>query len=441
MLALAAVLVLSGCDWTMFGLVPSHTRYNATENAISTSNVSGLVQRFVASTGGFVLSSPAVANGVVYVGSGDGKFYAFSATGTSGCSGTPISCSPLWVATTGGPVRSSPAVVNGVVYVTSDDAKLYAFDAAGTSNCSGIPKTCNPLWTASTGESGGSYSAPTVSGGVVYVGSIDDDLYAFDASGVTNCSGTPKTCSPLWTANTGQSIVSSPSVANGVVYVGIGESLFSSGAVDAYDAAGVNNCSGTPKTCSPLWADTTAMGAESSPAVTNGVLYDGTLDGHLYAFDAGGNTNCSGLPRTCNPLWIATAGMPGQLVSSPAVANGVVYVGSGNGSLYAFDAAGITGCAGIPNSCFPLWSAATGAGVYSSPAVAAGVVYVGSEDDRLYAFDAAGITNCSGSPKSCTSLWSATTHDIIESSPAVANGMVYVGSIDHSLYAYGLGPG
>jgi outer membrane protein assembly factor BamB len=387
----ALVLVASGCDWTMFGFGPSHTRYNATENAISKSNVSGLVQRFVASTGGYVLSSPAVANGVVYVGSGDGKFYAFSATGTSGCTGTPTLCSPLWTATTGGPVRSSPAVVNGVVYVSSDDGNLYAFDAAGTANCSGTPKTCRPLWTANTGESGGSYSAPTVADGVVYVGSIDDDLYAFDAAGITNCSGTAKTCRPLWTANTGQGIVSSPTVANGVVYVGTGESLFGPGAIEAYDAAGATNCSGTPKTCSPLWSDATAMGAESTPAVTNGILYDGTLDGHLYAFDAGGNTNCSGTPRTCNPLWIATAGMPGQLVSSPAVANGVVYAGSGDASLYAFDAAGITGCSGTPKSCSPLWSAVTGAGVYSSP--------------------------------------------------AVANGMVYVGSIGHSLYAYGLGPG
>lgn len=36
----------------------------------------------------------------------------------------------LWVAgTTGGAINSSPAVVNGVVYVGSD--KLYAFDSAG----------------------------------------------------------------------------------------------------------------------------------------------------------------------------------------------------------------------------------------------------------------------------------------------------------------------
>src|SRR5207302_3868589 len=64
-------------------------------------------------------SSPAVANGVVYIGSGDGEFYAFSATGATNCSGTPKTCKPLWTGATGPYTDSSPAVANGVVYVGS----------------------------------------------------------------------------------------------------------------------------------------------------------------------------------------------------------------------------------------------------------------------------------------------------------------------------------
>ena len=68
----------------------------------------------------------------------------------------------------------------------------------------------------------------------------------------------------------------------------------------------------------------------------------------------------------------------GEVFSSPAVANGVVYVGSGypDNLLYALNAT--TGAL--------LWSYATGFPVYSSPAVANGVVYVGSEDGNVYAF-------------------------------------------------------
>jgi hypothetical protein len=64
------------------------------------------------------------------------------------------------------------------------------------------------------------------------------------------------------------------------------------------------------------------------------------------------------------------------------------------------------------------------------------VVYVGSLDQKLYAFDAAGTTSCSGSPKSCTPLWTATTGGQVVSSPAVSHGAVYVGA--DKLYAFGL---
>ena len=61
--------------------------------------------------------------------------------------------------------------------------------------------------------------------------------------------------------------------------------------------------------------------------------------------------------------------------SSPAVVNGVVYVGSTDGNLYAFQTSDGT----------KVWSFATGAKVSSSPAVFNGVVYVGGEDGALYA--------------------------------------------------------
>src|ERR1022692_4750411 len=57
-----------------------------------------------AATGNLIESSPAVANGVVYVGSFDRKLYAFSAQ-----TGQTIS------AATGNYIQSSPAVANGVV--------------------------------------------------------------------------------------------------------------------------------------------------------------------------------------------------------------------------------------------------------------------------------------------------------------------------------------
>ena len=68
-------------------------------------------------------------------------------------------------------------MADGVVYVGSFDRKLYAYDAGGTMSCSGIPKTCAPIWTATTGAR--VLSSPTVVNGIVYVGSSDYNFYAF----------------------------------------------------------------------------------------------------------------------------------------------------------------------------------------------------------------------------------------------------------------------
>ena len=58
----------------------------------------------------------------------------------------------------------------------------------------------------------------------------------------------------------------------------------------------------------------------------------------------------------------------------------------------------------------------------SSPAVSNGVVYVGSYDKNLYAIDA-----MTGAEK-----WRFKTGNYVGSSPAVSNGVVYVGSDDNT---------
>ena len=60
---------------------------------------------------------------------------------------------------------TAPLIVNGVLYVATN--QLYAFDATGTTNCStnSTGKTCAPLWNAPSATYGG---APAVANGVVY---------------------------------------------------------------------------------------------------------------------------------------------------------------------------------------------------------------------------------------------------------------------------------
>src|SRR6266568_3974340 len=82
-------------------------RFNRFENVLNVHNVGSLQRMWSFKTGGEVYCSPAVANGVVYVGSYDGNVYALKAS-TGG---------KLWSHNVGNWVYSSPAVANGVVYV------------------------------------------------------------------------------------------------------------------------------------------------------------------------------------------------------------------------------------------------------------------------------------------------------------------------------------
>ena len=74
------------------------------------------------------------------------------------------------------------------------------------------------------------------------------------------------------------------------------------------------------------------------------------------------------------------------------------------------------------------WQHDINGAVYSSPAVANGVVYIGCNDKKLYALDA----------KTGSKLWDYTTGYRIYSSPSVVNGAVYVGSLDNNVYAFTL---
>jgi outer membrane protein assembly factor BamB len=342
------------------------------------SNGSACAPLWTANTGSGIESSPAVAGGVVYVGNDAGSLYAFDANGVTRCSGVaPLkTCLPLWVATTGSSIKGAPTIANGRVFVGSEDHKLYAFAVA----CASGGATCLPLWTASTG--GMIMSSPAYSNNVIYVGSLDSFLYAFDANGVTRCSGGPTdTCLPLWKGPSYEIESSSPTISGGVVYVGSDDFKLYAYAVGCNSGGGL---------CTPLWTGPTGSYIASTPAVANGVIYVGSYDNKLYAYAVGCN---SGGASTCSPLWTATTG--GHIFSSPAVANGVVYVGSEDGKMYAFDAAGATSCTGTSPSktCKPLWTATTGGTIDSSPAITNGVVYVGSEDHRLYAFSLSAATH------------------------------------------------
>jgi outer membrane protein assembly factor BamB len=280
---------------------------------------------------------------------------------------TTASLTLRWNYTTGYWVHSSPAVSGGIVYVGSLDGNVYALNAS-----TGAFK-----WSYTTGDY--VYSSPAVSGGRVYVGSADNMVYALNAS----------TGAKIWNYTTGGMVSSSPAVSGGRVYVGSDDSK----------VYALNASTGAFK-----WSYTTGDSVESSPAVSGGIVYVGSRDNMVYGLNA----------STGAKIWNYTTG--NGVWSSPAVSGGIVYVGSDDHNVYALNAS--TGAF--------KWSYTTGDYVYSSPAVSGGIVYVGSLDGNVYALNAS-----TGAFK-----WSYTTGDQVQSSPAVSGGFVYVGSYDGKVYAF-----
>jgi outer membrane protein assembly factor BamB len=172
----------------------------------------------------------------------------------------------------------------------------------------------------------------------------------------------------------------------------------------------------------------------STPAIASGLVYFTSYDGKFYAVDA----------RTGKLRWkFATGGErrfeakgihglqpknqtiadPWDVyLSSPVVAHGTVYFGSGDGNLFALDAV----------SGELRWKFPTGDVVHASPAFAGGTLYFGSWDSYFYAVDAV-------SGKEKWRLHGGEDHHSqpgrVSSSPAVVDGVVYTGCRDSNVYA------
>ncbi len=112
-------------------------------------------------------------------------------------------------------------------------------------------------------------------------------------------------------------------------------------------------------------------------------------------------------PGTANLMWTYTTGA--QVYSSPAVTEGIVFIPSWDGALYAIDeySGGLR------------WSFNTGASIFSSPAVANGIVYAASTNGVIYALNG----------QSGGAIWTRGTLNYpITSSPVVADGKVFYGN-------------
>jgi len=312
----------------------------------------------------------------------------------------------IWTLRTQGPVHSSPVVAEGLVFVGSLDEHVYALDLV-----TGVQRWAFPA-------AGGIEAAPLVYEGVVYIGALDGTFYALDA----------RTGQQRWTYKAGGKIAGA---ANFVVQpTGTIEILFGSHDFALYCL--------NARTGELISKYVTGSYVNGTPALSNDATVIGGCDSQLHIIsrataprnpirnptrsprrDAVGFRPRTVEPRMAEPR---TVELGSYIAASPAVLGNLAYVGHYGGRLLAIDLrAGQI-----------VWEYGTGTQpFFSCPAVTETLVIIGGQDKKVHAVDR----------RTGVGRWTFATRGEVDSSPVVVGGQVVVGSDDGRLYILNLEDG
>ncbi len=372
--ASAAVTVANA--WAEFGRDASHTGFEPNDGTLfDLVHPGGNIFLDVAwnyQTGSSVDTSPAVARGVAYFGTTTGQLIAVDTA-----NGSPVW---TWTSPSGVAIAGSPAVDTslGLVFVGSNDGNIDAISLT----------TGQLVWSM---QLGGDVSAPVFGGGIVYATSTTGGVEALsestgtvlwtaslaasvqagpslDVSGgalvVCDTGGVvqefnPTTGAEGWTFQASGSIIASTAISHGSVYFGT-----SAGLLYALSET----------TGSELWSYQAAGAIGDTPTLTADItpghvleLIVGDADGNLYFLQA---SNAS-------------------VNYTMALGSAVTGVASVKGVALAETASGVITSA-RSYSDLDVWKYQTGAGLSTSPVINDGAVYVGAGDGKLYAFTSYG---------------------------------------------------
>ena len=422
--------------------------------------------------GSEVKGSPAIDGGTIYVGTKNGEVYAVDAT-----SGTAAWASPA--TDPADEVIYPLTVANDTVFASVKKDKLYAFDASNGSlkwsftqdggEPTGVAVSGDTVYLADDGGNvhalnvsdggeqwqntdGAKYtSAPAFEAGTLFVGDNNGKrVRAIDAE-----NGTQE-----WAFTTSGAVTDSPTVEGDTVFAGD----------DNGNVYAIQRSDGTQ-----LWTNSTAGGVITPPVVVNGTVYVGDANSNLAAYDADTGTELfetgigfvpvEGLAVSENVVFAgdgtdtlyalhdglslrkfydedwpqfqydaentgwSTANVgpigglsekwrfqgAGVVSGGPTVADGIVYVGTENGNVYARYERNNT----------EKWTASPGGVIKEAPTVGEENLYVAHDDGTLRA-----MWRSNG-----TTRWTHAVGDTMFGSPTVRGETVYVGGKNREVYA------
>ena len=199
------------------------------------------------------------------------------------------------------PIVGGIVSAQGKLFFGSSDGGVYALDSV----------TGDFLWESPFATGDKIWGTPAVSGDTLYIGSFDKNLYAIDIN-----TGKAKWEQPF---KTGGSIIATPLVRDGVIYIGSFDRKFY--AVDAVTGKEIwrfpqDNSAQKPNNW--FWAE---------PVIYNDTLYVGSLDKFVYILN----------PAT--GALIAEKELDSPLPSRPVVIGGTIIFASEKGVIYSLDPA------------------------------------------------------------------------------------------------------
>lgn len=288
---------------------------------------------------------------------------------------------------------------------------------------SGLPAKPQVLWKFSANKNSVE-ATPAIVDGVVYVGDMQEKLYALKLS-------TPETEGhKLWDFPGELGFPGAPAVRDGMVYCGDGDGVFY--CLQASDAkviwkqpteaeivAGAN-----------FWKDKVLVGSQDSrlycfDAKTGDIAWKLQIENQIRTFSTIVDDKC--FVMQCDGKLHVVDLNKGEIVSSvpidqanttstPAVLGDHLYFGTEEGAVVCINWK-------KPEIAWKI-EEKSGEAFRSSPAVADGIVVIGTRGRRVNALD----------PKDGSELWSFPTKNKVDASPVIVGDRVLVGATDGRIY-------
>ena len=452
---LLAPLAAHAAEWPQYHADALHTGVVATDFAVPKE------RWWSRSTGAPIEGGPVASDGRVFVGSTDGKLYAFDA----------IAGSPLWTFDAKDPITSTPAHSGGILYVVTNGGKLFAVDA--------VTGKQRPSAGHGDPDPGRTRTSPAIHEGRLYLGTEEGTVVAYNLYTLTKDwtyrpsdekfverdsltfdeSGDNVIRAPCENRFSNAPVRSSPAVFHDTVYFGSdAHALF---AVDEFGLGGQSVgrtkivwddddapndflCPAKLPTAWPL--DPKPLVPETGDVIRAAPVIDtkfnlviiASYDNTVRAYDA----------TTGKAQWVfclEDLGHPGvctaegqeqaRVIGAPAVWDGKVYFGTLKGYFYGLESYGAPGAVQVQ----PLWDEPFHAhdAIWTSPAVSNGLVAFGADDETVYVLDALNGTlrwssRAGGDVRAPPAIWSGESLGTV-----IKGGVLFAASADGILYAFG----